>query len=755
MRRVPLIPFLTVSLAVILAVASCSGADPTATPEPEPVPTAAPTETAPPDPTATSEPEATEAPGATATPFPTVTPFPTLTPTPEPGATSTPTTAPRATATPEPTPAPTAAPRPIGSLVTVENDLFGFSIDVPEAWETDPLSVLVRAGDPELGVPRMSVEVLLPRELGTNEEYGQIALDLLAEVAPEVVSEGPVTFADGTEAYGYVLDLTVETLLRGHLYVVGRGTHIYQVLVMSVPADFEARSDQFEAIVKSFRLRPQSPFGARLDRSLVMHSLSPQTFDPHLIGDISSYRFAAQIFSGLVSLDRDLRVVPAVAESWDISDDGLVYDFHIHPDAVFHSGKRVTPEDVKWSFERAADPATGSRVSRLYIADIEGVDEKLDGEADEISGVEIIDEDTVRFTLTDPVPYFLAKMSHSAGFILNRENVEGGGETWALTPDGTGPFKVRGWQPGLVLVLDRHEERHLGAPSVETVVIWQYGNPFLRYQAGELDVASLGDVFGEEVDDPEHPLHGELRVVPSLTIFYVGFNTRVVPFDDPRARRALAMAVDTSEIGLDLASPVGFLPPGMPGFSEDLEPIPFDPVEAKRLWDEAIADVDDFEAVRYQVFGSFVAPEHEAIAGMWQEHLGVGIAFIGTATNDLRAEIAESQAHVFEYGWVADYPDPENFLDVLFHSRSVNNSGRYSNPAVDRLLQRARVEQDQDARIALYEEANRLMLEDTAAIPLGYSSDRVLVKPYVSGWYLSAQESWYLTEVELDKPTDV
>ena len=290
---------------------------------------------------------------------------------------------------------------------------------------------------------------------------------------------------------------------------------------------------------------------------------------------------------------------------------------------------------------------------------------------------------------------------------------------------------------------------------MESVVIWLYGNPLLRYQAGEVDVASLGDVLGAEVRDPEHPLNADLRITPSLTIFYVGFNTRVIPFDDPRARRALALAVDPAALEINLAPPVGFLPPGMPGFSEDLEPIPFDPVEAKRLWDEALADTDDFEGVRFQVFGSFVSPENEAIAAMWQEHLGIETEFVGTATNDIRGAIAESGAHVFEYGWVADYPDPENFLDVLFHSRSVNNTGRYTNAAVDRLLERARVEQDPDDRFALYEEANRLMLEDTAAIPLGYHSDYVLVKSYVSGWYLSAQDSWYMTEVELDKPTDV
>ena len=204
-------------------------------------------------------------------------------------------------------------------------------------------------------------------------------------------------------------------------------------------------------------------------------------------------------------------------------------------------------------------------------------------------------------------------------------------------------------------------------------MIWLYGNPLLRYQAGELDVASVGELVGEEVSDPEHPLNAELRIVPSLTIFYVGFNTRVIPFDDPRARRALAMAVDPAALDIGLA-PAGRLPPAgyarllrRPG-THPLRP----PWRPNASGTRALADTDDFEGVRFQVFGSFVTPENEALAAMWQEHLGIEIAFVGTSTNDLRGAIAESGAHVFEYGWVADYPDPENFLDVLFHSRSVN-----------------------------------------------------------------------------------
>ena len=233
----------------------------------------------------------------------------------------------------------------------MQNDLFGFAPSTcPRRGPSDEESRAACA-PPTLNsaIPRVSGRRAAAKGVGNERGLRpRSPWDLLANAdSPEVVSEGPVTFDDGMEGYGYVLDLTAETVparpsLRG-------GPRLAPVSslrrVRSRPTSTRAPSDQFEAIVEEPPLpSTAAPFGARLDRSLVMQSRPRRRRSIRTSSeDIGSYRFAAQIFSGLVSLDRDLRVVPAMAESWDISDDGLVYDFHLHPDAVFHSGKRVTP----------------------------------------------------------------------------------------------------------------------------------------------------------------------------------------------------------------------------------------------------------------------------------------------------------------------------------------------------------------------------------------------------------------------------
>ena len=143
-----------------------------------------------------------------------------------------------------------------------------------------------------------------------------------------------------------------------------------------------------------------------------------------------------EIYSGLVKLDTNLQLVPDIAESWQISPDGLVYTFNIKPNAKFHDGKPVTAHDFKWSIERAADPDTGSPVADTYLGDIIGVQEKLAKEVTEISGVQAIDDYTIQFTIDAPKAYFLAKLTYPTAYVLDRENVEAGGSTWTDRPTG-------------------------------------------------------------------------------------------------------------------------------------------------------------------------------------------------------------------------------------------------------------------------------------------------------------------------------
>ena len=152
----------------------------------------------------------------------------------------------------------------------------------------------------------------------------------------------------------------------------------------------------------------------------------PPTLDPHLAGDTTSSGIIVEIFSGLVAFDPDLNLIPDLAESWEISNDGTVYTFKIRDNAVFHDGKKVTAQDFKWSFQRAANPATASAVADTYLGDIIGVNEVINGEVNDITGIKVIDDLTLQISIDSPKAYFLAKLTYPTAYVLDKFNVESG-----------------------------------------------------------------------------------------------------------------------------------------------------------------------------------------------------------------------------------------------------------------------------------------------------------------------------------------
>ena len=175
---------------------------------------------------------------------------------------------------------------------------------------------------------------------------------------------------------------------------------------------------------------------------LRLYAREPVTLDPALAGDANSTEFIDKIFSGLVALNEKLEIVPELAENWDVSEGGKVYTFHLRDGLKFQDGAPVTADDFKYSVERLTDPATGSQVASSYVGDIVGAADKLAGQAKEVKGVEVVDPRTIRITIDAPKAYFLSKLSYHTFFIVDRRNVEQGGNNWWLKPNGTGPFKL-------------------------------------------------------------------------------------------------------------------------------------------------------------------------------------------------------------------------------------------------------------------------------------------------------------------------
>ena len=482
---------------------------------------------------------------------------------------------------------------------------------------------------------------------------------------------------------------------------------------------------------------------------LVQLFVDPPTIDPHLTTDATSARIIVEVFGGLVTIDPNLDIVPDLAESWDISQDGRVYTFHLRPDAKFHDGKSVTAHDVIWSLERVTNPLTESPVADQYLGDIVGVKEKLAGEATSISGVRFVDEHTVEITIDEAKSYFLAKLTYPTGFVLDKENLEDDPRNWFRQPNGTGPFRLKEYVVGETLVLSRNENYHLGAPMLEDVeFILSGGTSLLMYENDEIHVAGVGLADLDRLNDPSNELFAELKTAPaSFSVNYIGLNVNEPPLDDVKVRQALNLAIDKQEIATivlgDLVEPAdGILPPNFPGYSEGVSGYQFDPDRAMQLLQESKYghDLENIPPITITTAGNFganVSLDMEVVLQMWQRNLGITAEFQQTEYATFLKDLHKGRFQMFDIGWIADYPDPENFLDILFHSESTNNHTHYSNPEVDDLLMRARVETDATLRYSLYNQAEQMILDDAPWVPLWFDGEsKLLVKPNVHDYLL-------------------
>ena len=470
----------------------------------------------------------------------------------------------------------------------------------------------------------------------------------------------------------------------------------------------------------------------------------PPTLDPHQVGDTDSAGVLVEVFSGLVTLNTDLQVEPDLAERWEVSEDGMTYTFFLRSNAKFHDGKSVTAEDVKFSLERALDPETYSPQVETYLDDIVGATEKLNGTAQEISGLRVINDLTIEITIDAPKAYFLAKLTYPTAFVVDRENIERDGDDWTRKPNGTGPFKLTSYKIGEEIILERNPNFYRGPALLDRVeLILSGGSAMAMYENGEIDITGVGLADLDRVSNPLESLNRELVVAPpGFSLSYIGFNVEQPPFDDPKFRKALALSINkkliADQVLANLVVPAtGILPPDFPGYSTIVQGPSFDADRALTfLAESAYADNVPRIVITVPGTGGSVGLDLEVILEMWRNQLGIDVEIQqvewATFLQDLNAQRLQAFAGL---GWQADYPDPQDFLDILFHSGSRLNHSAYANAEVDRLLEQARVAAEWEDRKALYNQAEQLILDDVPWIPLWFSGENVLLlKPYVQGY---------------------
>ena len=477
-----------------------------------------------------------------------------------------------------------------------------------------------------------------------------------------------------------------------------------------------------------------------LGQTLVLaggESTNPREYDPattHGNGD-------KLVFSGLVAFDPQLNLTADLAESWDVSPDGMVYTFHLRQNARFHDGRPVTAQDVIYSWDRATSPALHSDTASIYLGDILGEREVAAGQTEHISGLQALDAHTLKVMIDAPKPYFLLKLTYPTAFVMDKANVESGAE-WFRTPNGTGPYKLTEWRRFEKITYEANPDFYLGKPSIPTVIVKLYSGVGIRlYEAGEIDMTGIPYSSVERFLDPTEPLHNELITGVDLCTGFVVFDVTKPPFDDVKVRQAFSMAFDRGKyidvmLNGQALPAIGIYPPGLPGFNIGLKGLPYDPERARQLLAESKYGKGLPPIVYTEAgIGSSIGGDVAALAQMWKQVLGVEITVENLEPNYFYDKIIAGQhGQILGGGWCADYPDPENFADVLFHTGSTQNTGDYSNPELDALLERARMEQDVSKRIQMYQQAEQIIVDDAPVLFTTHSLSYLLVKPYVKGY---------------------
>ena len=490
----------------------------------------------------------------------------------------------------------------------------------------------------------------------------------------------------------------------------------------------------------------------------------PPTLDPHLTGDTTSAGVVVEIFSGLVAIDTDLQLVPDIAESWTIDDTGTVYTFTLRDNVTFHNGDKVTAHDFKWSIERAASPSLASHLADTYLNDIIGASDYIEGNVVSIEGVTVIDDKTLQIAIDAPKAYFLAKLSYPTAYVLHRDAVESGGRNWWVSNAvGTGPFELKEYRIGERIVLERFDEYYREPrPDVDAINMnLAGGQSMAMYENDEIDVTGVGLFDLDRVLDPDEPLNRELVVAPpGFSVSYIGMNASTPPFDDANFRRALNHSIDkdliANEVLAELVKPAySILPPGFPGYTEDIQGLEYDPDLAREyLAQSQYADPETRPRIVITVpgTGGTIGLDLEVIIEMWKQELGIEVEIQqvewATYLEDLDDRKFQAYAGL---GWSADYPDPQDFLDILFHTESGMNHGSYSNTDVDALLEEARTIQDVVRRVELYNQAEQLIVDDAAWVPTWFTGEQyALVKPYINGYRLTPMTVPKLQEIRIE-----
>jgi oligopeptide transport system substrate-binding protein len=478
--------------------------------------------------------------------------------------------------------------------------------------------------------------------------------------------------------------------------------------------------------------------------------VEPESLDPQKTSGGFEQMIDLDLFEGLTAYDAGTHAIPGVASDWDVSPDGLIWTFHLRPDAKWSDGTAVTADDFVASFRRLMDPATASPSAEMFEV-LAGAARIVGGAEKNLSalGVVAIDERTLRLTLVHPMPLLPELLATAAAVPVNRAAIARYGDQWARPGNmvSNGPYVLTAWAPQSELVLKRndafHEAKSLAFDEVHWVVVEDDQTALKRYRAGELDISR---VPAGELDWAKRTIPGHLHVGAQFGAVFLSINMRQEPLaSNLKLRTALSMAIDRKVL-TDKVEPAGeiaaygFVTGGIAGYEP--QTLSFKNMSeadrlaaAHKLFEESGAG----KAGPLKLTAIYSTDRDKkrmllAIASMWKECCGVELTMINREWQVFLTNLRQRDFQIAYDSINGSYADAYDILSSYASTAGELNDAGYSNPAYDALLSRASVTVDAVERGRLLGRAERLLIDDAALLPLNFPVYRALVNPRIKGW---------------------
>lgn len=470
-------------------------------------------------------------------------------------------------------------------------------------------------------------------------------------------------------------------------------------------------------------------------------SSEPSNLDPARGVDVNEGVIQSRIFDGLVRYNEKMELVPDLAESWTISEDGCEYIFNLRKDVTFHNGQRFTSADVVFTFDRILNPKTSS--PRTWVVEkILGAEDRMNGKTEYTAGLNAIDPYTVSIRLTEPFAPFMSLLTMPACYILPSESKENFGNPGFFDkPVGTGPFYVADRVRDSYILLKANENYFLGKPKVGNLlvrIITENLKAELEFESNSLDMVQLySSNYDRFKEKPEYC--DKITDIPAMNVHYIGFNNQAAPFNNPKLRKALNLLVDREKIIKAIFSgravpAKGSIPPGISGYTDGDTGIGFNPEEGMKMLAElGYSKSNPLEFDLYQKAQQSAFEITRFFQGEMKKY-GITVNIKPMEWSALKDAINKGEAPAFYMNWYGDYPDGENFLNPLFHSKnwgSGGNRARFKSDEIDALLDEAVKITDEKLRAEAYDKINRKVVDQAPWIYLWHCSETYLTGPRV------------------------